>query len=160
MLKLYVPLSLIAGLVVALPTLAAQSGVGRSLGVVCGVGALGFLVLWVTRRARHPSSYSSIGEQRTVTVPISGPTSTWVGVGDGDAARMMRRFTQMRRLTRLWPLTTAVGLVAGGLLGAWADSFILTVLLAGAGFLLASLASMGLALSGMHRITRAMPPAL
>jgi hypothetical protein len=44
------------------------------------------------------------------------------------------------------------------LLGAWADSFVLTVLLAGAGFLVASLASMGLALSGMRRITRAMPP--
>jgi hypothetical protein len=158
MLKLYVPLGLIAGLVVALPTLAAGSGVGRSFGVVGGVGVLALCAVWVAHRARRPHSFSSIGDQRTVTVPLGGSTSSWVGTGDVDAARMMRKFTRMRWLARLWPVMTIVGLVAGGLFGAWADSFVLTVLLAATGFLLASLASMGLALSGVRRITKAMPP--
>jgi hypothetical protein len=75
-----------------------------------------------------------------------------------DANRMTQRFTRVRWLTRLWPVMAAVGLGAGGLVGVWADSFLLTVLLAAAGFLLASRAYTGFALSGMRGLGRAMPP--
>jgi hypothetical protein len=54
MLKLYVPLAVLAGLVVALPTLAAESGVGRGLGVLCGVVLLTLFAWVVTRRVRRP----------------------------------------------------------------------------------------------------------
>ena len=158
LLKAHVPLALIAGLVVALPTIPAESPAGRAAGVIGGVGVLTLIAWSVTRRARQPVSFSSLDERHSVTVELGTATAYSVDDGGVAAARVMREFARLRWITRLWPVITAIGLIVGGLLGVWAGSFVLIVLFAALGLLLASLIHLALAMRGMHQLSALRPP--
>jgi hypothetical protein len=154
--KLYLPLSVAVGVVVALPTLVIHSGVGRGVGVVAVVIGLAFAVTWLLRpRRRH----------RATTVhqfggTLSGEVTLSATATQASAApeAVMRRFRRLHQLLRLWPVLTAAGVLAGALLGAATGSFLLTAAFAALGFLIPNLALMRMGVHHMRRLSTGSSP--
>ena len=155
--RLYLPLSLVAGAVVAAPTLLAHSLVGRLAGVAAGTALLAGIAWIAWRRARPTSAQTaqvrsfSMGEVRQVRVDAGGDAGL-------DADALFRRMRRTHALVRHWPAIACGGLAAGGAFGALTDSFLATVMLAAAGFLLAS-AAIALPVFATMRRLRRYPPA-
>ena len=155
--RLYVPLALVAGTVVAAPTLLAHSLGGRLLGVAAGTALLAGIAWIAWRRVRPANAQTaqvrsfSMGEVRQLRVETGGHA-------DLDADALLRRLRRSHALVRYWPAFSCGGLAAGGAIGALMDSFLATVMLAAGGFLLASAAIAVPAFGAMRRLRRP-PPA-
>ena len=130
--RLYLPLSLVVGALVALPTLLTDDLVGRLAGVAGASLLLAVVVRLVVRGAtRRSVPYTT----RTL---VTGQVTGTEVVHDAafDPARMMQRMHRAQRMSALWPAFVVGGLVVGGSLGALGGSYLLTVAGAAGGLLL------------------------
>lgn len=121
--RLYLPLSLVVGALVALPTLLTDNPAGRLAGVAGASLLLAVMVrLLVRRAARRSVPFTT---RPLMTGQVTG--TEVVHDARADPARLMRRMHRVQRMSALWPVFVVGGLVVGGSLGALSGSYLVTV---------------------------------